>query len=649
LFAEALRQRQQGKGERAETLCHAVLEVEPAHAGAINLLGVLAARRGNYEDAVSRISQAIALDGGDPDYRYNLGKVLELRGDADAAIASYREAIRLRPEHAEAWNNLAGLLLRQRRFEEAGQHAQRALALQPRSVGACNNQALAWLRLGRVSESEELLRRALSLDPGCADTHLNLAVVLETRRNYDEAIEHLRRALALDAGLAEAYSNLGRILKHYGKLKDALALFRKAHALNPNLSGLYSNILFVLNYQPDTDAQSVFSEHLAWAAMYAKPFLGTVERHPNDPSPERRIRIGYLSPDFRGHSVATFMQPIIGAHDRRQFEVVCYSDVPVPDQRTRWFEAHSDIWRDIVDRSDEEVAALVRQDRIDILVDLAGHTAGNRLLVFARKPAPVQASYLGYLNTTGLAMMDYRITDPYADPEGVTDRFHTEKLIRLPHSLWCYAPPDESPDVGPLPMLARNHVTFASFNNSAKVTPEVIALWAQILCAIPNAHLVMVTKGVGGVHDYFTGAFAAHGVAPERIRQLGMQPFQDYLHLHSDVDIALDPFPYTGGTTTFHTLWMGVPVITLAGSRPFSRSGVSILSTLGLSDWIGNSPREYVGIAERMVADPDALRFLREGLRARMLDSPLCDAGRFTRSLENAYRTMWRTWCESRR
>lgn len=371
--------------------------------------------------------------------------------------------------------------------------------------------------------------------------------------------------------------------------------------------------------------------------------------HGNSPEPERRLRIGYVSGDFRHHSVAQFFEPVLARHDRGGFEIFCYYNLFRVDDTTERLRRRADCWREITSLSDEAVADLVGRDGIDILVDLSGHTKYNRLLAFARKPAPVQAAWLGYLNTTGLDAIDYRITDRHASPEGLLDAFHSERLLRLPDSQWCYRPPLDCPEVTDPPTMHGGPVTFGAFSGLAKIGPQVVALWCRLLERLPDARLLVAGLGLGSIRDEYLSRFASRGVAPERVDLREFQSFWDYLAMHEAADVMLDTFPYTGGTTTCHALWMGVPVVTLVGDSAPSRGGASLLKAVGLDELVVDTPLQYLDTASSLAGDPERLATLRSGMRARMLASPLMDASRFTHHLEQAYRAMWRRWCETRR
>jgi protein O-GlcNAc transferase len=438
------------------------------------------------------------------------------------------------------------------------------------------------------------------------------------------------------------------LLQAQGDLDAAVTAYRQALTLDPDFADAHSNLLLCLHYRPDVDAAELFAEHQRWGEQHGAPLAAMIATHANARDPKRRLRIGYVSPDFRAHSVSHFIAPVLAHHERRHFEVYCYYNAHQVDATTERLKGLADHWRNIAHLTDAEVAALIGQDGIDILVDLAGHTAHNRLLLFARKPAPIQVTYLGYPDTTGLATIDYRLTDALTDPPGASERFHTEALVRLSQGFLTYQPSAESPPVNALPTLGGDQITFGSFNNAAKLNTAVIALWAQILRALPHAHLILKAAQLGDADtaERFRQRFAEHAIAPERLQILGAFASEgDHLKAYHGIDIALDPFPYNGTTTTCEALWMGVPVITLAGQTHAGRVGLSVLTQAGLSELITPTPEAYVERAIELAKDLPRLQALRQGLRARLAASALCDAHGFTQALETAYREMWERYC----
>jgi protein O-GlcNAc transferase len=486
------------------------------------------------------------------------------------------------------------------------------------------------------------LRAALRLRPDNAEWHSNLGSLLQAKGFLTEAEESYRRAQALKPAASFVSENLGSVLTAQGRMDEALAVYREGLRRNPSHARIRSNLLLALNYLADQEPTEVLREHRAWEQAQCM-VQAPVRVFANDLNPDRRLRIGYLSPDFRTHSVAYFLEPLLASHDHDAFEIYCYSDVPRPDATTVRLQAMADHWCEIAGLSDADVVALVMADGIDVLVDLAGHTACNRLSVFARRPAPVQVSWLGYPNTTGLPAMDCRITDALADPPG-REAYHTEKLVRLEDCFLCYLPPSDAPEVEPLPAERNGFITFGSFNNLAKMQPGVIALWSEILRVVPEARLLLKNPSLtdSATREWIATMFESHGVGRGRLELLGHTPTpREHLMLYGRVDIALDTFPYNGTTTTCEALWMGVPVVTLAGETHAGRIGVSLLTSLGLTQLIAETKEEYIACALNLCSSPEQLVVSRASLRDRLSCSPLCDAGRFACRMESAFRAIW--------
>jgi predicted O-linked N-acetylglucosamine transferase (SPINDLY family) len=647
-FGVALRHYQAGRMAEAERICRQVLAQQPNHADALNLLGVLAARAGRWEAAVELIGRAIRLKPDCAEAHYNLGLALEGNAQLDEAVASYRRAIRLKPDYAEAYNNVGVALRKVGQLDQAIASCRQAVRLKADYAEAHNNLGVALRDLGQLDQAIASYRQAIRFKPNLAEAHNNLGVALKDAERFDEAVDSCRQAIRLRPDFAEAYNNLGMFLMEMGQLDETIAAHRQAIRVKPDDAGTHSNLVAALLYHPGYDAGTVFEEHRRWSQRHAEPLGKFIRPHTNDRDPDRRLRIGYVSADFRSHSVSWFLLPLFRRHDHGAFEIICYSDVSRCDGMTDKLRACADGWQEIVRRSDEQVAEKVRADKIDILVDLSGHTAGSRLRVFARRAAPVQVSYLGYPATTGLSQMDYRLSDSLADPPGKTESLHTEKLYRLAVCNWCYGEPDGAPPVGPLPAEAGGPICFGTFNNFAKASPAIMDLWAAILIAAPSSRLIIKSRGLAeeSARRRINEWFASRGVGAERLELRGYQPdINSHLECYNRIDIALDTFPYHGTTTTCEALWMGVPVVTLAGSAHVSRVGVSLLSCVGLPELIAQSAEEYVSIAVGLARDLPRLAELRRTLRPRMGDSALMDAGRFARDMEAAYRQMWRNWC----
>ena len=522
----------------------------------------------------------------------------------------------------------------------------KALELKPDYANAHNNLGNALKDQGKLEDAVAAFHKALELKPDHAEAHSNLGSALKEQGKLDEAVAAFHKALELKPDHAEAHSNLGSAFKDQGKLEDAVACYRRALEFNPDRAEIHSNLLLTLNYANGINNEVIFAAHLKFGEQHALPLAASIQPHKNDQNPRRRLRIGYVSPDFCNHSVAYFIEAILEHHEHGHFEIFCYYNHAQVDEVTERLRRYADHWTDCVGMTDEMLADRVREEQIDILVDLAGHTAKNRLLVFARKPAPVQVTWIGYPNTTGLATMDYRITNANVDPIGKAEQFYTEELVRLSCNV-CFRPPAESPKIGDLPAVKAGYITFASFNNFAKITPDMMALWARILRSVNHSRIVIMNVTHGQMEKYVRQIFSKYGIAETQLILMGRIPFSKYLEIHNRVDIGLDTFPYNGGTTTRLGSWMGVPHITLAGASARSRVGAGLLSHIGHPSLIATTSEEYVQRAVELANDIGRLQELRKGLRNRMARSPFTDGTRITRSLEGAYRRMWERYCNS--
>jgi protein O-GlcNAc transferase len=605
-LALALQHHKAGRLEDAQRGYLRVLEKNPQNANALQLLGLLSHQLGRHDEAASLITQAIAIDPSRAHFHSNLGMALRALGRLDDAAASFERALALKPDYVEAHFNLGNL----------------------------------YSKRNQLSKAVESYQAALRINPSYAAAHNNLGNVHRLRQNREDAINAYRKAIESNPRYSEAYGNLGIVLTEQGEVAEGIAAFRTALKLDPANAAALSGLLLALHYDAEIPPEKLFIEHRTYqSSIGASPIRRFT--HANKPSLDRRLRVGYVSPDFRMHSVAFFIKGILQAHDRAKFEVFAYSDVAVPDAVTHELKRHVDVWRDVGGLSHAALADLIFNDHIDILVDLAGHTGDNRLPVFACKPAPVQVTYLGYPNTTGLVTMDYRITDHWADPAGLTEPLHSEQLVRLAPGFLAYTPPPQAP--APVSRPAERSINFGSFNNIAKVNTTVISLWATILRTVPNCRLLLKSFGLkdGAAQERVHREFDACGISCDRITLLPpTENTEDHLRAYDQLDIALDTFPYCGTTTTCEALWMGVPVITLAGQTHASRMGVSLLSRVGLPELIASTPGEYVQMAGDLAANVQRRAELRTGLRPKMEASSLMDAKSVTAGLEQAYRMM---------
>lgn len=654
------------------------------HPDAIGLWLTLAALHhhlGAFADALPCIDAAIALDARLADAWAFRGSVLKALGRSGEAIDAYRRAVDLGPQLYQAADNLGNLLLAEQRPQEARDYFRRSLSINPANPLALNGLGLsfkacgqpgdaaeafrraialrpdyveAWHNLGNalreagaLADSLEAHRQAIGLDPRRAEPYNELGATLSLMRRSSEAIDVYQQAISLKPDFAEAHANLGAALILKGDLEAATASFRTALAINPDLAVAHSNYLFALHYRHDIEPAAIFQLARDYQERFARPLAATHRPHANRRDPERRLRIGYVSADLRQHPLGFFLEPVLECHDRSCFEIFCYSGVVTPDDVTRRLRDKSDHWCEAMALTDAGLADRIRADEIDILVDLSGHTGGHRLLVFARKPAPIQATWMGYLDTTGLDTVDYLITDELTTPAAEGGRFFAETLWRLPEVYQCYRPPVYAAAVAPAPLLTNGHVTFGCLNNLAKINDDVLDVWAAILDAAPSARLLLKTNNLDDAPTAarIAARFGSRGIAPERLILSGGSPHPEFLAAYGQVDIALDPFPYSGGLSTCEALWMGAPVVKLLDRRFLSRFGASFIAIAGLGALLADSPDDYVRIAAGLAAEPQRILDLREGLRQRLADSTLCRGDRFTPQLETAYRTWWQRWC----
>lgn len=612
-FASALAAHQAGRIAEAEAGYRAVLAQDPTHPHANNNLGILLRVSGRVDEAILCYRNAVAALPEDPGVRSNLGVLLSDHGQSVVAARLLRMALALRPDYAEGFFNFGNILRNQ----------------------------------GATADGQTACARAITIRPDFAEAHANMGDFLRGTGDLSGAVASFMTALRLRPTMAEAFNNLGETLKEQGRVEEAIQVFQTALSHHPDHALIHSNLLFALHYTPNHSPDLIHAAHVVWGERHARPLLPKDRRFRNDRSPDRRLRIGYVSPDFCTHSCAFFSEPLLRAHDRRVVELFCYPTSRREDATTARFKALADCWRPLTGMSDADAAAVIERDGVDILVDLAGHTGNSRLTVFARRAAPVQATWLGYPDTSGLPMMDFRITDGVADPMNVTDRWHTECLVRLPGGFLAFQPallaePNPVP-----PSVAAGHITFGSFNNLSKVTPMVVAIWADILKRVPGSRLIVKSKplGDGPTREVYARLFEAHGVERERVDLLTrIDPASNHFRAYDLLDIALDPFPYNGTTTTCEALWMGVPVVTLLGTHHVARVGASLLVQCGLPELVAGDPADYVRRAVELASDPVRLAALRAGMTNRLRASSLTDYAGFARKMETAYRAMWRHW-----
>lgn len=549
------------------------------------------------------------------------------------------------PTHPRVLHGIGLLKFRTGDLEDGEKLIRSAIEMNPNFAGAYHNYGRILFNSLRLEEAEEQFRKALELDPDNTSIMETLTATLIHRQNYQEARYYCNRGLELNPKLAANYGHLGSLMMVAGRPYDAITYVKKALSLQ-KINVLHSSLLFLLNLVPTVSQSDIYQESMRWSKAYTSRLRRTIRNHFNTPNPRRKLRIGYVSGDFRQHPVGYHLRPVLAAHDRRMFDIFLYNAFPNCDPITEEFSGYVDCYRDISLKPNEKIDSLIREDGIDILVDLAGHTGFNRLMLFARKPAPVQISWLGYFNTTGMATMDYFISDAITSP-AEDDPYFVEKIIRLPDIRFCYEPLSYAPDVAPPPLLRNGYVTFGSFNAIHKMIPDVMELWGRVLQAVPNSRLLIKSKSFRDeeIMNEFKNRFVALGIEHNRLELRPSSPHQEMLSEYGDMDISLDTFPYNGGATTCEAIWMGVPVVTLLGNTPIGRQTAAYLKQFGHTDWIASSPDEYVETAKSLASDVSQLKQVRTRLRSDMANSPLCDGRNFTRNLESIYRKVWEEWC----
>ena len=641
LVQQALNHLQARRWGEAERLCRMVLEMRPDHTVANHALGVSLQGQGRLEETIAGYRRILAAAPDDAGTHLRLGIALQVWGRAEEAEAHYRRALAARPGFAEAHYKLGHLFQSRQRLDEAIACYRQALALKPDWADAHNNLGLVLYGLDRLEEALACYGRALELDADLAEAHNNCGVSLQALGLLDEAPARYRQALALQPDCPGFHVNLGNLEHLRGRPGEAALHYQRALALDPEMSETRSNLIFNLDLVPDVDSARQQAERRRWGERHAAPLAPPPGfRHPNPPQPERRLRIGYVSADFRRHSAFYTFAPVILNHDRARFEPVCYANSPVEDAHTARLREAVPAWRPVAGLSDTELADLVRADGIDILVDLSGHSAGNRLLTFARKPAPLQVTAWGHAFGTGLAAMDALFSDPVVVPPAERALL-AEAVVDLPCCI-CYQPPSYAPAVRER-SAAAGTITFGSLNRLSKIGDEGLRLWRELLIRRPKARLILkdVTLENAAVRTRILAVLTGPSVAADRILLLGGTPHEEHLATYHWIDIALDPFPHGGGITTAEALWMGVPVLTLRGATAPGRVSASILTAAGLADWIAQDRDDYLARALAATGGPGA----RADVRARLASSPVGDVVAYTRAVEASYRDMWRRWC----
>lgn len=641
-----------GNREAADKILAPVLARDATDPWFYSSLGIRAQEAASPMIALKFFKRGQALFPDDLNLLVNLGITVQALGNPGEALFYLERALKVDVRCAPAWHFAAISHASLRNREAAIAGFETCLEHDPQYTAAMTQ--LAWHRKdqGRMDDAKRLLREAIAKDPDELQAYLNLFGFLQEAGELDEAqlvLDKARKAGHESQALRQARASL--LLKR-GDIPGANALYRSILVEQPENSDASSGLLFCSNYDPELTPDQLAQAYRLWDQRFTRWRAPPANhRYSNRPDPERRLKIGYVSGDFKQHSVAFFSEPLLAHHDHSKFEIYCYANQKGGDATTHRLMGMADQWRWTVDLSDDALVEMIRLDEIDILIDLSNHTAYHRLYMFGRKPAPIQATTLGMPTTTGLSAIDWRITDAWMDPPGLTEKLHSEKLMRIV-SGWCYRPPNEVADlpVAPAPVLRNGYLSFASFNAFGKINPKVFRLWGELLQAIPDAVLYVATGGKDDdevLNAQVRKTCKACGVPLKRLRLMGRKPFKPYFEFHENVDIVLDSFPYTGATVTAHALWMGVPVITLSGPSPIHRSATSMMTTVGHPEFVARTPKEYIKIAKRWASHVNELAALRAGLRERMRASPLMDGARVTADLEKHLRQAWREWCAS--
>lgn len=674
----------QDLNREAVDACRQALTHDPSYARAWCALGAALRRLTDMDAAREAYERALSADPGYAQAWSNLGEWQLVKGDMQAALTSFERALKLDRNLLEALNNRVATLYELGRYTDAESAAAQAIESNPHVAALHVNMGNVLLHTGKARAAVKSFRQALACDPACPEAHMNLATLFGETHHIGEALVFIEREIALKGESAQRLASLALALQARGDLAAAEAscekvlgmqpgnisalitlagcrsaradhhganrLQERALASNPQMPAICSNIAFNATYLPDISAEEVFDYHRDWARRFGGQGKEPVFVHAQSRDPDRPLRIGYVSGDFGVHPVGFLLRDVIREHDRGSFEVHCFSMMRKDDEITIAVREHASAWHEALLTSDEELAREIHEKGIDILIDLSGHTAYNRLPAFARRPAPVQATWIGYFHSTGLESIDYFITDPYTSPVGCGQLF-SETPVWLPHSRFCYSPPAYVPEVAPAPVLAQGRITFGCFNRVEKLVAPVIAAWAEIIKAVPDSRLLLKagTLQNEAACDELRRRFAACGLDGARLDLRGPSSHPEMLRQYGEIDIALDPFPFNGGMTTLEALWMGVPVVTVAGQGVVSRQTVSALANLGLTELAFPDVSSYIDGAVALARDTHRLVELRRDIRQRMAASPLLQAEQFARDLEALYRRMWRAWCSGQK
>ena len=675
----ALKHHTAGELAQAESMYNQILQADPNQPQALHLLGVIAHQGGDNEKAVGLIAKALKIQPDNAEAHNNYGSALKELDNLDGAIASYQRALEINPDFAEvhynmglafrglgkledaidcfqhaialnpsyieAFNNLGVTFQDLGRVEEAIASCKKAIELSPEHFGAHSNLGNALQQIGNVRDAVICYQKAITINPDNAEAHTNLGVVRHENGLLDEAVIHYRTALAIAPDNADIHMNIGSALSDLGSIEEGVSHYRKALEIKPGFVDAHSNLLLTEQYRPNQNLETLYKLHCEWDECHGRTFYKTWPNHMNNRSPDRILRVGFVSPKLGRHPVGFFVVGMFENWSEENIKIYVYSDHP-GDDLTERIKSATDVWHNVRGISDEDLAKRILDDQIDILIDLSGHSAQNRLLMFARKPSPLQVSWGDYSATTGLSAIDYLICDKYSVRKN-EEKYFTEKIILMPDCWLCYDPPTHAPKVGPLPFKRNGHITFGSFSNPVKLNDSVISVWSSILAGVPNSKIIIKYKGINAKSNIerLSGAFEVNGIDRSRLVLEGKSPHIQLLERYNDVDIALDPFPYSGGLTTLEALWMGVPVITLPGETFASRLSLSHLSNIGISELVARDQGDFVKLAIKLAEETEKLENLRATLRQTMANSAVCDSKKFAEGFAGLMREIWQNWC----
>ena len=640
LLKKAIEYQKIGDKSSAENVYRQILIKYPDNVDAANLLGCLLMDQGDFLNAQKFIELAIYIR---PDiyfFHYHLGLVFSKQNMWQKSICAFQKALEINPDHIDSLNNLGVALKQTGKYESAIKKFKQALRKDSKFSSSHNNLAGAYMIIGDIEKAIIHFKKAIECDPQIPEYHKNIAGAYRKQYQFKLAEEHLSLALMYKPDYFQALNDYGVIFKDQGNNRQAYKIFCKLVEQKDDFIEAQSNRLYLLHYLDELSPEFIYKEHIIFGKKFIdnKKKINKIEKDIN----EKHIRVGYVSPDFRRHSVSLFIESVLKNHDTKKFDVFCYSNVSNPDEVTRSLQSLKVNWRNIYGVPDSLVCKHIKKDKIDILVDLAGHTANNRLMIFANKPAPIQVTYLGYPNTTGLSTIDYRITDKISDPKE-NDNLYIEKLVYIKPCFLCYSPPKKILKYRNKISKKKSTINFGSFNGIGKLNEDLITVWASILKELPDSKMILKSGGFedNDIKRYWSEKFIKHGAKENQIVFLGyLKDINDHLATYNSIDISLDTFPYNGTATTFESLWMGTPVLTLAGNAHVSRVGCSILESLNLKDLISQSKEEYVDKAVQLAKDDCLLKMFKKILNNLLKNSVLTDGKYFTHQLEQQYQKM---------